>query len=210
MPHNPHSHSHHTTTSSPYPRRSLSPTYTISNPNPFYLKQEISELKSCLVDLESSFETRLNNLETNYETRFRTLESELESRLRDLEMGYEDRMRGLKKNYESVLEFLEFQRGVAQQDGVMKSFLGKESEDSEFFSFWLFLNYLCSFTHFRSFVCFFWQIVVYTLASSFDTGANATANAVLFFSFSCLFKLNALLTIILLFLPDINDGLVMR
>ena len=52
-------------------------------------------------------------------------------------MGYEGRMRGLEKNYESVLlELVGFQRGVAQQDGVVKSlircFLG---EDSEFFYF---------------------------------------------------------------------------
>ena len=85
--------------------------------------------------MESSYETRLNNLETNYESRLRTLGSELESRLRGLEMGYEGRMRGLEKNYESVLvELVGFQRGVAQQDGVLKSlircYLG---EDSEFF-----------------------------------------------------------------------------
>jgi osomolarity two-component system response regulator SKN7 len=50
-------------------------------------------------------------------------------------MGYEGRMRGLEKNYESVLlELVGFQRGVAQQDGVVKSlircFLGEDSEFS--------------------------------------------------------------------------------
>ena len=85
--------------------------------------------------MESSYETRLNNLETNYESRLRTLGSELESRLRGLEMGYEGRMRGLEKNYESVLvELVGFQRGVAQQDGVLKSlircYLGEDSEFS--------------------------------------------------------------------------------
>ena len=48
-------------------------------------------------------------------------------------MGYEGRMRGLEKNYESVLvELVGFQRGVAQQDGVMKSlircYLGEDGE----------------------------------------------------------------------------------
>lgn len=51
-------------------------------------------------------------------------------------MAYEGRMRGLEKNYESVLvELVAFQRGVAQQDGVVKSlircFLGEDSERSE-------------------------------------------------------------------------------
>jgi len=51
-------------------------------------------------------------------------------------MGYERRVRGLEKNYESVLvEMVGFQRGVAQQDGVVKSligcFLGGESERGE-------------------------------------------------------------------------------
>jgi osomolarity two-component system response regulator SKN7 len=138
--HHPH-HSHQTTTSNPYPRRSPSPTYTTSTtttttPNPFHhLKQEITELRSRLANVESNFKTRLNNLESNYENRLHTLESGLENRLRGLEMGYEGRMRGLEKNYESVLvELVGFQRGVAQQDGVVKSlircFLG---EDSEYF-----------------------------------------------------------------------------
>lgn len=48
-------------------------------------------------------------------------------------MGYEGRMRGLEKIYESVLvEIVSFQRGVAQQDGTVKSLirrlLGEESE----------------------------------------------------------------------------------
>ena len=95
--------------------------------------------------MESSFETRLNNLETNYESCVRALELDLESRLRGLEMGYEGRMRRLEKNYESVLvELVGFQRGVAQQDGVLKSlircFLGEDSEFSfpfQFFFWWL-------------------------------------------------------------------------
>ena len=133
MQQNSHSHSHHTTTSSPYPRRSPSPTCTTSTSNTFHLQQEISELRSRLVNLESNFETRLNSLEANYETRLHNLESGLESRLRGLEMGYEGRMRGLEKNYESVLvELVGFQRGVAQQDGIVKSlircFLGEDSE----------------------------------------------------------------------------------
>ena len=96
--------------------------------------------------MESSFETRLKILENDYESRVRTLESELESRLRGLEMGYEGRMRGLEKNYESVLvELVGFQRGVAQQDGVLKSlircFLGEDGEflfpsGSFFFVLW--------------------------------------------------------------------------
>ena len=57
-------------------------------------------------------------------------------------MGYEGRMRGLEKNYESVLvELVGFQRGVAQQDGVLKSlircFLG---EDSDYFFFFPLLS----------------------------------------------------------------------
>jgi osomolarity two-component system, response regulator SKN7 len=53
-------------------------------------------------------------------------------------MGYEGRMRGLEKNYESVLvELVGFQRGVAQQDGVLKSlircFLGEDSSEYFFF-----------------------------------------------------------------------------
>ncbi|KAF8803163.1 hypothetical protein BYT27DRAFT_7196034 [Phlegmacium glaucopus] len=161
--HNPHSHPHHsTTTSSPYPpntinRRSPSPSlgYATPTPNSYHhhhhlsssasasssssthqLKQEITELKSRLLTLESTYETRLNNLETNYETRLNNLESSYESRLRGLEMGYDGRMRGLEKNYESVLvEMVSFQRGVAQQDGVVKSlircFLGGEGGESE-------------------------------------------------------------------------------
>ena len=133
MQHNPHSHSHHTTTSSPYRRQSPSTTYTISNSNPFHLKQENSELKSCLANLEASFETRLSNLEANYEARLRKMESKLESRLRGLETGYEGRMRGLEKNYESVLvELVECQRGAAQQDEVVKSLIRRVlGEDSE-------------------------------------------------------------------------------
>ena len=54
-------------------------------------------------------------------------------------MGYEGRMRGLEKNYESVLvELVAFQRGVAQQDGVVKSLirccLGENSESILSFS----------------------------------------------------------------------------
>ena len=46
---------------------------------------------------------------------------------------YEGRVRGLEKNYESVLvELVALQRGVAQQDGVLKSlircFVGEDSE----------------------------------------------------------------------------------
>jgi hypothetical protein len=84
-------------------------------------------------------------------------------------MGYEGRMRGLEKNYESVLvELVGFQRGVAQQDGVLKSlirnFLGEDSE----FSFFLSTSFFCSsFFKFPLFVHsfslnFFWLIVVYT------------------------------------------------
>jgi hypothetical protein len=59
-------------------------------------------------------------------------------------MGYEGRMRGLEKNYESVLvELVAFQRGVAQQDGVVKSLirccLGENSESIFFlFQLWFF------------------------------------------------------------------------
>jgi hypothetical protein len=54
-------------------------------------------------------------------------------------MGYEGRMKGLEKHYESVLvELVTFQRGFAQQDGVLKSlircFVGDNSERSEYFS----------------------------------------------------------------------------
>ena len=99
--------------------------------------------------MESSFETRLKILENDYESRVRTLESELESRLRGLEMGYEGRMRGLEKNYESVLvELVGFQRGVAQQDGVLKSlircFLGEDGEFSFPFRFF----FLCALAFF--------------------------------------------------------------
>lgn len=74
--------------------------------------------------MESDHNTRLNNLETNYENRLNNLQSSYESRLRGLEMGYDGRMRGLEKNYESVLvEVVGFQRGVAQQDGVIKSLI---------------------------------------------------------------------------------------
>ena len=55
-------------------------------------------------------------------------------------MAYEGRMRGLEKNYENVLvEMVGFQRGVAQQDGVMKGlircFLSEENDSELFFSF---------------------------------------------------------------------------
>ena len=79
-------------------------------------------------------------------------------------MGYEGRMRGLEKNYESVLvELVGFQRGVAQQDEVVKSpircFLGNWERIVSIFSFffpvcyfpWLsFFDYFCSFTGFLS------------------------------------------------------------
>ena len=57
-------------------------------------------------------------------------------------MAYEGRMRGLEKNYESVLvELVGFQRGVAQQDGVLKSLIrGFLGEDSEFFFLLLFFS----------------------------------------------------------------------
>ena len=78
-------------------------------------------------------------------------------------MGYEGRMRGLEKNYESVLvELVGFQRGVAQQDGVVKSlircFLGEDSE-YRFFPFSSFFfscgSSFCSFTRFLSVFIFF-------------------------------------------------------
>ena len=80
-------------------------------------------------------------------------------------MGYEGRMRGLEKNYESVLvELVGFQRGVAQQDGVVKSlircFVGEDSEFSFLSSLFFFLSpylfyYHCSFTCFPSVFFFF-------------------------------------------------------
>ena len=52
-------------------------------------------------------------------------------------MGYEGRMRGLEKNYESVLvELVGFQRGAAQQDGVVKSLIMRVfGDDTSEFSF---------------------------------------------------------------------------
>ena len=104
-------------------------------------------------------------------------------------MGYEGRMRGLEKNYESVLvELVGFQRGVAQQDGVVKSlircFVGEDSEFSFLSSLFFFLSpylfyYHCSFTCFPSVFFFFWHIVVYT--STFDISYNATASDPCFF-----------------------------
>ena len=60
-------------------------------------------------------------------------------------MGYRGRMRGSEKIYESVIvELLSFQRGVAQQVGILKSlircYLG---EDNEFFLF-LSTSFYCS------------------------------------------------------------------
>ena len=145
----------------------------------------MGELRSRLVNLESNLESRLSNLETNYETRLRTLESGLNSRLRDLEMGYEGRMRGLEKNYESVLvELVGFQRGVAQQDGVVKSlircFLGEDSEyyffpfSSFFFFLWLFLfDNLCSFSPFFIFFLAYCSLHIGFLLRCSRVNANA-------------------------------------
>ena len=65
-------------------------------------------------------------------------------------MAYEGRMRGLEKNYENVLvEMVGFQRGVAQQDGVMKGlircFLSEENDSELFFSFFGSLPFICRF-----------------------------------------------------------------
>ena len=75
-------------------------------------------------------------------------------------MGYEGGMRGLEKNYESVIvELLSFQRGVAQQGGVLKSLRCYLGEDSEFFLLFivalLFLYFLCPSTRFLSFFLYF-------------------------------------------------------
>jgi len=56
-------------------------------------------------------------------------------------------MRGLEKNYETVLvELVGFQRGVAQQDGVVKSLIRCcLGEDSEFSFSFRFVSFLCLF-----------------------------------------------------------------
>ena len=85
--------------------------------------------------------------------------------MRGLETGYEGRMRGLEKNYESVLvELVGFQRGAAQQDGVVKSLImrvfGHDTSEFSFSSirfFFVALLYdcLCSFTLASLFLFFF-------------------------------------------------------
>ena len=96
-------------------------------------------------------------------------------------MEYEGRMRGLEKNYESVIvELVSFQRGVAQQGGLLESlircYLG---EDSEFFLF-LSTSFYCSSSlslfplSVHTFSLFF-SAFRYTSALSFDTCADTTS-----------------------------------